>query len=86
MVDSVDHIVCSKHAAAEVATVEALVGVLATLDAVEFDVDFAVVVVEGEVDVYDFAVLVLALSLDILLEFLGPVRTILSFPVRVLVC
>lgn len=45
VVDSVDHVLCRKHATAEVATVEATESILAAFDVVELDVDLAIVVV-----------------------------------------
>ena len=81
-VDSVHHILGSEHAATEPTTIETLEGVLATLYTVKLDVDFAIIVVESQVEVDDFAVLLLALSLDVLLEVFRPVW--LSFPATML--
>lgn len=81
VVDSVHHELCRDHATAEVASVEAADSVLATLDAIEFDVDLPVVVVEGETDMNNVAVLVFALLAHIIFEFLLPIW--LDFPVKI---
>lgn len=73
VVDCVDNILRRDLAAVEPAAVEAKDGRFASLDAVELDVDLAVIVIEGEVDVDDFAVLAVALALDIVLQGLLPV-------------
>ena len=47
------------------ATIETLERVGAALNAIEFDVDLAVVVVELQIDVHDDAILVLAFCLEV---------------------
>lgn len=47
VIDSFHHVLSRDHATTEVATVEATDSVLATLDAVELDVDLAIVIVES---------------------------------------
>jgi hypothetical protein len=68
----------------EVATIETLQGLLATGDGVELDEDVALAVgVDG--DVNDLAILLVALSPDLLLEILDPgVTPVLLFPNAVL--
>lgn len=66
------------HAASEVATVEALNGVLSALHLLELEVNFALGVLVGG-DVHNAAILGLALRFDIVLEFLYPVFA--GFPI-----
>lgn len=67
---------CVDHAASEVASVEALDGVLAALDLVELEVDLAGgVSVDG--NVHNAAILVLALGLDVFFEFLNELLALL---------
>jgi hypothetical protein len=72
VVDRVNHILRRDHATAEPATIEAFDGILAALHTVKLDVDLAIVIVETEADMHDVAILVLALSFDIVFELLLP--------------
>ena len=80
MVDCVDHVLRRDHSAAVHASVEATVGVLATLHAVELEVDLAVVVVECKANVHNVTVLVFALGADVFLELFLPAS--LGLPVN----
>lgn len=73
VVDRLDDVLGGEAVAAEEATIEALDGFDAGLDTIELDVNLAGVVVEGKVDVNDFAPLLLAFGLDVRFEFLLPV-------------
>ena len=72
VVDSVDDVLRRDHATGKVASVQTADGVLAALDAIELDVDLAVVVVECETDVNDVAVFIFALEADVLFKLLLP--------------
>ena len=69
----INHILGRNHLSGEVASIEATNRILAALLAVEFDVEFAVVVVEPDADVDDVAVLLFAFAADVVFEFLLPV-------------
>jgi hypothetical protein len=68
----VDNILRRDHLTAEVASVETADRVLAALHTVEFEVDFAVVGVEGDAEVDDDAVFLVAFATDVFLELLLP--------------
>jgi hypothetical protein len=75
-VDRVHNRSSSDHPAVKVAAVQALDGVLSTLNLVELEVDVAGRVgVERDVD--DVAVFLFCLLADFLFEFLGPILTLL---------
>lgn len=73
VVDCVDNVLRRDLATVEPAAVETENGSFASLDAVELDVDLTVIIVEGEVEVDDFAVLAVTLALNIVLQGLLPV-------------
>lgn len=78
VVDCIDHVLSGDHASAEPPAVETSNSVLAALDTVKFDVDFAIVVVECKADVNDLAILLVTFALDVFLELVLPVRVSLS--------
>ena len=83
MVDSIDDVLRSDSTTSKEAAIETTDSVLTALNAIELDVDLAVIIVESEADVHNLAVLFVALSLDVFFEFLLPSR--LSLPVMLLV-
>lgn len=72
VVDGVDDVLGRDVMTAEETTLEALDGVLAASDAVEFDVDLALGGTWSHADVDDLAIAVLTLALDVLFELLLP--------------
>lgn len=72
VVDGVDDVLGRDVMTTEETTLEALDGVLAASDAVEFDVDLALGGTWSHADVDDLAIAVLTLALDVLFELLLP--------------
>lgn len=73
VVEGVGDVGCGEHTAIEVASIEAAYSVLATFLVGKFDEDLAIIAVEGEADVVDFTVFLLALFAHVV--------TYLRFPI-----
>ena len=78
VVDRLDHILSREDAATKPAPIETTKGVCATLDPVEFNVDFAFGALHADADVHDVAVFVFALAADIGFELFLPIGLGLS--------
>lgn len=74
VVDGVHKVLCSDALTTEETAVQALDGVLASLDTVKFDVDLSVSRTGSNADVHYLPVAAVALFLDVLFEFSVPAR------------
>lgn len=72
VVDGVHNVLRRDHAPAEPASVESTNCVFAAQGSVEFEKHLAVVVIQSQADVHDFAVLLLAFALDVVFQLLLP--------------